>query len=492
MATLQKRSYLNVINIKPILEIIGILLSILAGMMLLPIAVDVAMGNSDWHVFSTAAFISAFVGIMLILSNHGHIHILTHRQTFLLIVLAWLIIPAFAALPFIFAYPHIGYSNAFFESMSGLSSCGATILQNLDTAPAGILLWRSLLNWVGGIAIIVIAIAILPVLRIGGMQLFKNDSLDKSDKITLRTIQLLRSMLAIYCFYTLFSALLLWFAGMSGFDAICHAMAAISAGGSGNYSNSIAHFNSPVIEIILIITMIISCLPFTLYIQAAQGRYTALWKNSQLRAFLCLLCLAILSVACWLTYNQQMTFFQSIRFASFNVTSAMTTSGLSLGSTASWGTYPIFLLFLITLIGGCSKSAAGGIKIFRIQILYQTVKAHIKQILHPHAIFRPSFNNKSVSDAIISSVLVFFFVYISILMIFILLLTVNGVDFMIASNLVASSMASSGYGFNSLNTVSTIFALPNFTKWVLSIAMMMGRLEFLTILVLFSPSFWRD
>lgn len=490
---LPKKNNTHAIDLKPILEVLGILLTMLSGIMILPFLADIVTGNKEWQAFVVSGCMVAFIGISLILTNRGHISSMNNRQAFILTTAAWVVIPAFAAIPFMFSYQKLSYTDAFFEAMSGLTSCGATVMSKLDTAPAGILLWRALLNWVGGIGIIVVAMAILPILKIGGMQLFKSESSDKSEKILPRATQLAGATVGIYVFMTAVCAFSLWTAGMSQFDAICHAMSAMATGGFGNYDNSIAHFNDVYIEIVLIVTMILSCLPFVLYIQMGQGKYTALWKDSQVRVFLGILGAAILSVAIWLALQQNMTFWQGLRFASFNVTSVMTTSGFSSGNYALWGSFPVFILFLVSFIGGCTGSTAGAIKIFRFQILYETIKAHINQIIHPHGIFRPQFNKKPVSEGVVNSVLVFFFVYIVFFMIFALLLSANGVDFLTSFSAVASAMSAAGYGLGDIISPAGSFQpLPDFTKWVLSIAMMMGRLEFLTVMVLFTPAFWRD
>jgi trk system potassium uptake protein len=493
MFDIPKNKSLNAIEFKPILELIGILLSLLAGLMLLPFIADVVSGNKDWQSFLVSGAFIAFIGISLILSNRGDISSMTNKQACIFTTLAWLVIPGFGALPFMLTYPEMSYTDAFFEAMSGITSCGATVLSKLDTAPAGILLWRSLLNWVGGIGIIVVAMAILPVLKIGGMQLFKTESSDKSEKILPRATQLATATVGIYVFITAVSAFSLWTAGMSPFDAMCHAMAAMATGGFANYDTNIAHFNDVFIEIILTLTMIVSCLPFVLYIQMAQGRYTALWRDNQVRIFLSVLALSIVSMAIWLTVKQGMSFLDGMRFASFNATSIMTTTGFSSGNYAIWGSYPVFLLFLLSFVGGCTGSTAGGVKIFRFQILYETLKVNINHIIHPHGVFRPQFNKRPVPESATNSVLVFFFVYMGFFMLFTLMVSADGVDFVTAASAVASSMAAAGYGLgNIINPAGSYAPLPDFTKWVLSLAMMMGRLEFLTVLVLFSPAFWRD
>lgn len=480
-------------NFRPILEILGILLTGLALLMLAPLAVDIATGHKEWYGFAMAAFFTAFTGVTLWLVNHDERKPLAAKQAFVLIAAIWLVIPAFAALPFMLRMPHMSYTNAFFEAISGFASCGATIITDLDVLPPGVLLWRALLNWVGGLTVIIMAITLLPMLKIGGMQLFKLETHDKHEKIFSRTIQLAITTLSIYLFFTVFCAFSLWMVGVNLFDAICHAMSAIAAGGIGNHDTSIAYFNNVAVEIILMLTMIASCLPFALYIQASQGHCKPLWRDSQVRCFLSILLFSIITVALWLQAKAGMEFWEGIRYASFNVTSAFTTAGFFSADYTTWGSYPLCLLLLLSFIGGCAGSTAGAIKIFRIQILYQAVKVQVKQLIHPHGVFKAQFNGKPVKDSVLSTVFSFFFVYMALFALLAVILAAQGLDFLTSISAVASAMAAAGYGLGDIiGPMGSYQSLPDMSKWVLSAAMIMGRLEFFTILVLFSPNFWRS
>lgn len=480
-------------NFRPILEVVGILLTIIAAVMLLPLLVDAIDNNPDWHAFALSSLFTFFVGISLWLINRDHNRHFNTRQAFVLTTASWVAIPAFSALPFIFTTPSMSYTDAFFEAMSGFTSCGATVITDLENTPDGILLWRALLNWIGGIGIIVVAVAILPMLKVGGMQLFKMESSDKSEKIFPRATQFASALITLYGSFTLLVAIGLWMAGMDVFDAIYHAMTAMATGGFSTHSNSIGYFDSVAIEIIIIITMIVSCLPFVLYIQAAQGSYKPLWRDSQVRWFLGILAFGIISVALWLQLKNGMTFWEGMRYSAFNVTSIMTTTGFSSTNYALWGSYPVCLLFVLSLIGGCTGSTAGAIKVFRIQMLLQAVKVQMKQLVHPHGVFRMHFNNKPVADGVINSILIFFFVYIAIFMAFTLLLSTQGVDFLTSTSAIASTMAAAGYGLGDIiGPTGSYKPISEIGKWILCAAMIMGRLEFFTILVLFSPNFWRS
>ncbi len=480
-------------NFKPILEILGMLLTVIAGIMLLPMALDKVDGHSDWHAFALSSLFTFFIGISLWLINREHHQHFSTKQAFMLTSSAWLVIPLFSALPFIFKTAPLSYTNAFFEAISGFTSCGATVITDLEQVSRGILLWRALLNWIGGIGIVVVAVAILPMLKVGGMQLFKMEVSDRAEKIFPRAAQFAIAVLSIYVVFTLLCTVALWLAGVGMFDALCHAMAAMATGGFSTHNNSVAYFDSITVEIILSITMILSCLPFVLYIQAAQGSYRPLWQDSQVRFFLILLGGAIISTALWLQLKNGMSFWEGMRYASFNVTSVMTTTGFSSANYALWGSYPVLLLLICSMIGGCTGSTAGAIKIFRFQILFQAIAVQIKQLVHPHGVFRVHFNEKPVADGVINAVLAFFFLYLTFFFICTLLLASQGLDLLTSASAVSSAMAAAGYGLGPIISPAGSYApLPDVVKWILSVAMVMGRLEFFTLLVLFSPGFWRS
>lgn len=477
---------------RPVLEIIGILLIIVAALMLLPLMIDATQGSSEWRVFAVSSFAGFFLGGSLILTNHGYKEQLTTRQTFLLTTSVWVVIALFSALPFLFSTHYVSYTDAFFESMSGITSSGASIIQQLDAVSDGILFWRAMLNWMGGVGVVVIAMAVFPMLKVGGMQLFKTESSDKSEKIFPRATQLAGGITKVYILFTILVTGALYWAGMGWFDALCHAMTAVSTGGFSNYSNSIAHFDSLLIEGILIVTMIVSALPYVLYIQMLQGHFRPLWKDSQVHTFMIILLFFTAAVALWLHHQMALSWFESVRRAFFNVTAIITTTGFSQDNYALWGTFPVFVFVLLSCVGGCTGSTAGAIKIFRIQILYESIKTHMLQLMQPHGVFKAYFNKKPVSEAILQSVLVFFFIYMLTILVFGMLLAATGVDFLTGISSVTSALAGAGYGLGRVGPDGSYALLPDAAKWLLSIAMLLGRLEFFTVLILFSPSFWRD
>ena len=481
------------INYRPIFLAIGILLSVLSVAMLIPATFDYAAHNQEYVSFFISSFLTAFVGISLFLTNRGHTNSINIRQAFILTSGSWTVLVAFAALPLYFSNQDLSYTDAFFEAMSGLTSTGSTILTGLDNMPPGILLWRSLLQWMGGIGIIVVALAILPMLNIGGMQLFKTESSDKSDKILPRTAQLSFAISSVYLAITLMCTISLIMAGMSNFDAINHAMSTVSTGGLSTHDQSVAYFNNVKIEIVIIIFMLAGGIPFTLYISMIQGNLKSLTNNTQVRCFFAIVLITVLAVAIELHLIKDYDVLTSIRYALFNIVSVITTTGFSSANYSEWGTFSVTLILMLLVVGGCTGSTTGGIKIFRFQVLYQTAKAQIDHLIHPHAVIRPRFNGKPITDDISSSVMSFTTLYIFSLVVVSVLLSMCGLDYLTSMSAAAANQANLGVGLGSVvGPAGNFSSLPDMAKWILSFAMLLGRLEIFTILVLFAPSFWKN
>lgn len=483
------------LNLRPVLLVIGALLCVLALAMIIPAFADMMSLNDDWQVFVTASFLTAFTGISLILTNREKqkSHNLGLKQAFVLTTFTWIALVAFAALPFLLSELNISYTDAFFEAMSALTTTGATVMVGLDHMPPGILLWRSILQWLGGIGIIVMAMSILPILKIGGMQLFRAESSDKSEKVLPRVTQVSAAISIIYLLMTIVCGFALWIAGMEPFDAMCHAMTTISTGGFSNHDTSILYFDNAMIEAVMVAFMIISGIPFVLYIQFLRGRPEALWRDSQVHWFLSLLFLAVTAVTFWLINYEEYDVMEAFRMATFNVVSLMTTAGFASADYNEWGSFPITFMFLLAVVGGCTGSTTGGIKIFRFQVLFGTAKAQINQLVQPHGIFHPTLNGKPVSDAATNSVMSFFILFTLCFSVIAALLSFTGLDFITSMSAAASAMANLGPGFGDVvGPAGNYSTLSDFAKWLLTAGMLVGRLEVFTVLILFSPYFWRN
>ncbi|MBG05712.1 MAG: potassium transporter TrkH [Rhodospirillaceae bacterium] len=464
----------------------------LAVAMCLPAIADVAADNPDWQVFLTAAVFTLFVGGTLALSSRGNIRTITPRQGFVLTTTLWLVIPAFAALPFAFADMDLSYTDAFFESMSGLTTTGSTVIRSLDVAPPGVLIWRALLQWLGGIGVIAMAIAILPLLRIGGMQLFRMESSDRSEKAMPRTTQLVAYIAFIYLAASVVCAIAYWAAGMRGFDAIAHAMTTIATGGFSTYDASIAHFESPVIEYIGVVFMLVGSLPFVLYLRALRGNARPLIRDDQVRLFLLIVIIAIFAVA-YYRYEAGVEIGTALREAAFNVVSIITGTGYATADYGAWGSFGLMMFFFLMFVGGCAGSTTCGIKIFRFQVLYATAVTQVRRLLEPHGVYLAYYNRKPIPEEVSASVMAFFFLYVLSYAVIAIALGLIGVDFLTAASGAATAISNVGPGLGpTIGPSGTFATLSDGAKWILSAGMLLGRLELFTVVVLLLPSFWRD
>ncbi len=480
-------------KLQPILYAIGVLLTLLSGAMAIPALVDLANSNKDWEAFAASAFLTAFFGGSLILTNRGFQGTIGIKQAFMLTTFSWIVIAAFGALPFMIGNLDASFTDAYFESMSGLTTTGSTVFTGLDTLAPGILLWRAILTGLGGIGIIVMAITILPMLKIGGMQLFRTESSDRSDKIMPRATQIARSIIVTYASLVTACVFFLCMAGMSFFDAVCHAIPAISTAGFSNYDTSISHFNSPHIEFVLIIFMLLGAMPFVHYIHFVRGNATPLIRDKQVRSFLAMVALSIILITLWAYEVQEIPFVLALRHSAFSVVSIITTTGFSSVDYMKWGSFVIVMLFVLTVFGGCTGSTTGGIKTFRLMVLVEIAKSQIHQLIQPHVISRPTYNNKPISDNDVTSVMGFIVLWGVTFTIFSILLSATGLDFITSLSAVAAAMANTGPGLGPIvGPAGTYAPLPDAAKWVLSAAMLVGRLELFSVLVFFSLRFWRD
>lgn len=480
------------INLRPILQVNGVLLAILAAAMLVPAFIGFILGNPDWKVFLFSAFVTAFVGSGLFITNRGNSGELNLRQAFIFTASTWAIMPVFAALPLYYSDFGLSFADAYFEAVSGITTTGSTVIVALNTATPELLLWRAILQWLGGIGIIVFAIAVLPMLRIGGMQLFRNESSEK-EKILPRAAQIAKALASVYGLFTLICAIVLWMCGMTGFDAICHAMSTIATAGFSTYDASIGHFQNPKIEYAMTFFMLGSALPFLLYYQMLRGKPEDMWRNTQVRFFLSVVAFSISVMTVWLMFKHPMNLEEAFRLAAFNVSSIVTTTGYASADYTLWGSFAVVFLFLLGVMGGCSGSSTGGIKVFRYQVLFETAKAQMHQLLHPHGVFLPKYNHKPIPDSVSASVMTFFILFAFMFTVTAALLSLMGLDYITSLSAAATTLANVGPGLGPIIGPSGTFApLPDGAKYLLCFTMIAGRLELFTVLVLFSPGFWRD
>jgi trk system potassium uptake protein TrkH len=472
--------------------IIGIFLITLAIAMVIPMLTLVMFDHTrDIHSFLWASLITFAAGLALVIPGRPeHIH-LRPRDMYLLTVSSWVVVCLFAALPFLLSQ-HMSYTDSFFESMSGITATGSTVMSGLDSMSPGILIWRSLLHWLGGIGFIGMAVAILPLLRIGGMRLFQTESSDRSEKVMPRSHMVAKYILLTYVGITTLGSLAFWAAGMSLFDAINHAMSAISTGGFSTSDQSLAKWQQPAVHWVAIAVMILGSLPFALYVATLRGNRRALFKDEQVRGLLGVLLVTWLVLGTWYWATTNMHWLDALRHVALNVTSVMTTTGFALGDYSLWGNFALMLFFYLGFVGGCSGSTAGGIKIFRFQVAYILLRANLNQLIHPRAVIKQKYNGHRLDEEIVRSILTFSFFFAITICVIALLLSLLGVDWMTALTGAASTVSGVGPGLGEIIGPAGNFAgLPDAAKWILSLGMLLGRLEIITVLVLCVPAFWR-
>jgi len=457
---------------------------------LIPIIVQLIYSEIDSSFFG-ASIVTIIFGTLFFLSNLDHDKKLNLQQAFLLTALSWLSIAIFGSLPFVFSGSDFSFTNAFFESMSGITTTGSTIISNLESMPKGILLWRALLQWLGGIGIIVMAITLMPIMNVGGMQLFKISNNDSSEKILPKSKEIALKLIYIYSVLTLLCAISYKILGMNTFDSLTHSMTTIATGGFSNYNESIGFFNSSSIEISAMIFIILGSLPFIAYIKFLSGNKKIFFSDIQIKTFLKIIIISIIILFIYLMINNSTQI--NLRSIFFNVISILTGTGYVNAQFDNWGGFPLILFLILMFIGGCAGSTTCGIKIFRLQILYSFISNQLKRIIYPKGIFVLKYDQNPVDDKFIASIISFIYMYFVIFFVITALLSLSGLDFITSISGAATSISNVGPGLGSIIGPNGNFSsLPDISKWILSFGMILGRLELFAILVLFLPSFWRN
>ena len=478
---------------KTVFFIIGVLLVIMGFAMLVPYAVQLIY-NENSHSFIASAFTTIFFGILFILANIEKEFKLNLQQTFLFSALAWFMVAVFGSIPFILSSVPMSFSEAFFESMSGITTTGSTVISDLDGSPKSILLWRALMQWLGGIGIVVMAITILPLLKVGGMQLFKMEGPDSTEKILPRTIEVATILILTYLVLTVTCGVFYWLLGMSFFDSIAHSMTTIATGGFSTHNESIGFFNNPNIEIVASIFIILGSIPFIAYLKFLKGNKSIFFQDFQIRGLIYLIFLSIIIMFLYLFLNNEdISFFDNLRISSFNVISILSGTGYVTDDFSLWGKFSLIFFLFLMFVGGCAGSTACGIKIFRLQMLLSYLSNQIKRLIYPNSIIIFKYNNQKISDQFINSVIIFIFSFLLIFLIIALLLSISGLDFITSVSGAASAISNVGPGLGDIIGPNGNYkSIPDLSKWILSFGMLLGRLELFAVLVLFFPSFWRN
>lgn len=480
------------LDLRPVVHVIGLLVATLGAAMALPMAADLIAGNDHWPVFLEAGALTALTGgFMAIATANANTDRLTIQQTFLLTSVVWLVLPVFGALPFMMGVPHASLTDAFFEAMSGLTTTGATVFSGLDGLPSGLLLWRGLLQWFGGVGIVVVGMVFLPELRVGGMQIFRSEGFDTMGKILPRAGEIASRISVIYVALTLACALTYSALGMGAFDALVHALTTLSTGGFSTRDASFGAFQGP-LEYAASFFMILASLPFVRYVQFAAGTAQPLLRDSQIRVYIGFIGVMTIILALYRMIVNGDHFEHGLREGLFNVTSIVSGTGFASADYQLWGSLPVMLIFFGGLVGGCAGSTACSVKIFRYQILFASIATQIRRIHAPHGVFQTRFNGRPVAEDVLNSVMAFFVMFTVSLGVLAVLLGLTGLDFVTAVSGAATALANIGPGLGDIIGPAGNFApLNDMAKWLLALAMLLGRLEVVVVFALFTRRFWQ-
>ncbi len=481
------------LDLRPVGYVIGLLTASLGLTMLGPMLVDLVEGNGHWFVFFESMVVTVVTGGMIALAcSNGVTQGLTLRQTFLLTSLVWLMLPVFGAIPFVLGATEASFTDAFFEAMSGLTTTGATVLVGIDNLPEGLKLWRGILQWLGGVGIIVVAMVFLPELRVGGMQIFRSEAFDTMGKILPRAGEIASRISVIYVCLTVGCTLAYVATGMAGFDAVVHAMTTVSTGGMANYDSSFGGYGAGA-HYVGTLFMVLAALPFVRYVQLLAGSAQPIWRDTQIHTFIAILAACVLLITAWVWGREGVMTEVAFREALFNVASIMSGTGYSSADYMQWGTLPTVIFFWVGLVGGCAGSTSCSVKVFRYQLVFAAIKSQIRQIHSPHGVFTPRYEGRPISDDVMNSVMAFLVAFILTLGITAVLLGLTGLDFITSVSGAAAALANIGPGLGTEIGPAGNYANINETaKWILAIAMFVGRLEIMVVLTILSIKFWRN
>ena len=485
----------DVLDLRPVGYVVGLLVAVLGAAMLLPLALDLVVRNGHWPAFAQASIVTTLTGGLLALAcSNGVGQRLSLQQTFLLTTGVWVVLPLFGAIPFMVGAKQAGFTDAYFEAMSGLTTTGSTVFEQLGAMPAGLKLWRGLLQWIGGIGIIVVAMVFLPELRVGGMQIFRSEGFDTMGKILPRAGQIASRISVIYVALTGVCALTYLAFGMEPLDAAVHSMTTIATGGFANSDASFGAFGAGV-EYSATLFMILAALPFVRYVQLVSGTARPLLIDSQIRAFVLTLAVIALAMTLWRWQTAPLGGFgdeEVFRKTLFNVTSIITGTGYASADYMIWGALPVAMFFFIGLIGGCAGSTACSIKVFRYQLLFASVKAQVRRIHSPHGVFVPRYDGRPVGEDVLSSVMTFFVFFLVSLGLIAVLLSATGLDFITSVSGAGAALANIGPGLGpEIGPAGNFAGLNPLAKWILCAAMLIGRLEVMAVYAILTVNFWR-
>ncbi len=480
-------------NIRPVLHFLGLIIAFLGVTMSVPTALDFAQGNHNWRDFFVAMLATTLIGGFVAMASADQRRAkLGVREAWLLTAGLWVLLPAFAAIPLMTGAPSLTFTDAYFETVSGFTTTGSSVITGLDTLPRSVLLWRGMTNWMGGLGIAFVAMIFLPVMRVGGMQLFRTEGFDTFGKILPRAADIARLLLAVYAGLTALCMICFLLAGLSFFDALVHAMACVATGGFSNYdANFGALQGAP--EYVGVVFMLASALPLILYVQVLRGETRPIFHDPQVRAILRWFAYGVSAVVAWRMIQTDEGFEPILRSTLFNLGSILTGTGFGSAQISTWGAFPLMVGFIMGMIGGCSGSTSGSVSVFRWLVFGAALRSALRSLHSPSRVAPPLYDGKPISAEIINPLMMFFTGYVVVMGVSTELIVLAGADFTSAFLGVWSSIGNIGYAIGPLTTrTGTNIDFNDFSTWVMTIDMLLGRLGLMALLVIFLPRFWRS
>lgn len=480
------------IDFRPVANIIGWLLVALGAIMLVPMMVDIWTGSLDFRVFFISAFVTVVSGgLVALATSNARGSALNLRQSFLLTTGSWCVLPLFGALPFMLGLEHVTFTDAMFEAMSGMTTTGATVFEGLDAMPPGILLWRSILHWLGGLGIVLVALIFLPVMKVGGMQHFRSEGFDTMGKVLPRAADISGMLLQIYAGLTILCAAAYLMTGMNAFDAINHALSTLSTGGFSTRDSSFTDYNAAA-HWVGVVFMWLAGLPFIRYLQLINGAWQPLFSDIQIRAYFRWTLYAIGAVVLFRLLHEDGPVEPILRESAFNVVSMFSGTGFGSGDATSWGDFPILVLIVVGFIGACTASTGCSIKVFRYLVLFEAIKAQLKQLVYPNRVIPLHLDGRRLDEEVVASVVVMFTAFVVGFGVLTVLLSLSGLEMRPAFSAAWTSICNVGPVWGEgVGDTGALHGFPMLSKWLMIVAMLLGRLEMVAVLVLVLPRFWR-
>ena len=480
------------IDLRPVGYIIGLVTAVLGAAMLVPAAADFIDGDANWRALLSSAIVTMLAGGLVALAClNGASAPLRTQHAFVLTTFVWVALPVFGALPFVLGVPGVGFTDAFFEAMSGITTTGTTVFTGLDDMPRGALLWRSILQWIGGLGIIIVAMLFLPLMKVGGMQFFRSEAFDTMGKVMPRAIDLGRALVEVYIAITVLCAGVYFALGLSAFDAVNHAFTTVATGGFSTSDDSFGKFSGPA-EYAGAMLMVLAGLPFVRFVQLAGGSFAPLWQDMQVRAYLRWTGYAITSVLAYRVIVDGVPLRDGVRETAFNVVSLFSGTGYGSADVESWGAFPLVVMIAVGMVGACTASTGCSIKVFRYLVLFEAIKAQIRRIQSPNRVIPVRLEGRPLDADVINSVITLFTLFMVSFGVVAVLLSLAGLENRTAVTAAWTALFNIGPAFGpEVGPTGAVDAFPTAAKWIMTVAMLLGRLELLAVLVLLLPRFWR-